>query len=311
MDERRSPFVLTIAIIIAIIAVSTASIFIKLAQQGAPSLTIAALRLIFASLFLSPIVIRNHRKELLSLTRNEFVMGILSGFFLALHFATWISSLEFTSVTSSVVLVSTGPLWVALLSPLFLRETLTKKIILGMFLALIGGSIVAISDACSFQSGLICPPLSTLLNTNSMQGNLLALTGAFTVTGYLLIGRRLRAKMSLIPYIFVVYSMAALVLLAIMLIAKQTPFGYSLPTYGWILLLAIIPQIIGHSTYNWALRFFPATVVAILTLGEPIGSAILAFLILKEAPGSLEIIGGLLILSGIYVALRNQRSESH
>jgi drug/metabolite transporter (DMT)-like permease len=311
MNERRSPIELTIAIIIAIISVSTASIFIKFAQKEAPSLVIAALRLIIASIIIAPFAIRNHKKELLSLTRNEFLMGLLSGFFLALHFATWISSLEYTSVTSSVVLVSTGPLWVAIFSPLFLRESLTKNIIWGMLLALIGGTIVAISDTCSWQTVLSCPSFSTLLNGKSMQGNLLALFGAFTVSGYLLIGRRLRSRMSLVPYIFVVYSMAAVVLFAIMLIAKQSPFGYPLPTYGWILLLAVIPQIIGHSTYNWALRFLPATLVAILTLGEPIGSAILAFFILYEKPGAIKIIGALLILTGIYVAARNRRSENH
>jgi len=125
------------------------------------------------------------------------------------------------------------------------------------------------------------------------------------VTGYLIIGRKLRAKMSLIPYIFVVYGMAAIGLIVLMLAAGQLPFGYAAKTYTWIFLLAAIPQLIGHSTYNWALRYLPATFVAVTTLGEPIGSAILAFFILNERPTIAIVIGGVLILLGIYFAARN------
>jgi drug/metabolite transporter (DMT)-like permease len=307
MVEHRTPIYLPFAIIIAIVSVSTASLFIKFAQQEAPSLAIAALRLTFASLLLAPYAMIRHKDELRALTRNELLLGLLSGFFLALHFAAWISSLEFTSIASSVVLVSTGPLWVALLSPIFLREPLTKKIFWGMALALIGGIIIAISDSCTWQTGLVCPSFSSMMQGKSMQGNFLALSGAFTVSGYLLIGRRLRAKMSLIPYIFVVYSMATLVLIALMLIAGQTPFGYPALTYVWLFLLALIPQIIGHSTYNWALRFLPATLVAVLTLGEPIGSTILAYFILQETPGIIKLSGALLILSGIFISSRSQK----
>jgi len=307
MNDHRSPLILPLAIIVAILSVSTASLFIKFAQQEAPSLVIAALRLTIASLLLAPISIIRHKEELLSLSRKELLLGFLAGFFLALHFATWISSLEYTSVASSVVLVSTGPLWVALLSPLILHESLPRKIFWGLLLAVSGGFLIALSDSCVWQSRLICETFLTLQNSQSMIGNILALTGAFSITGYLLIGRRLRTKISLIPYIFLVYSMAAFVLILFMLIARQSPFGFPLSTYGWIFMLALIPQIIGHSTYNWALRFMPATLVAILTLGEPIGSVSLAYFILHESPGLVKIIGGLFILSGIYLASRVQR----
>lgn len=311
MTEQRSPRILPYSILIAIVAVSTASLFIKFSQEEAPSLVIAAIRLTIASLLLAPIAFVRHRSELLGLTRSELLLGLLSGFFLAIHFATWISSLEYTSVASSVVLVSTGPLWVAILSPIFLHDTLSKKIFWGMLLALFGGSLIALSDSCTWLSGLVCPTFTTFLTGRSMQGNLLALSGGLAVSGYLLIGRRLRAKMSLIPYIFVVYSMASVILILLMLIARQTPFGYPAATYGWIFLLALIPQIIGHSTYNWALRFLSATLVAILTLGEPIGSAILAYLILNETPGGVKITGALMILLGIFLASRAQNKKVH
>lgn len=139
-----------------------------------------------------------------------------------------------------------------------------------------------------------------------MWGNFLALCGAWAVTGYLIIGRKLRAGMSLVPYIFLVYGMASIALIVIMLVSGNTPFGYAPKTYGWILLLAILPQLVGHSTYNWALKYLPAALVAVTTLGEPIGSAILAFFLLNETPAITTIIGGLFILTGIYLASRNK-----
>jgi drug/metabolite transporter (DMT)-like permease len=144
----------------------------------------------------------------------------------------------------------------------------------------------------------------------AMWGNFLALLGAWTVSGYLIVGRKLRAarthSISLIPYIFLVYGMAAIALIVVMLAAGQSPLGYPVRTYGWIFLLAAFPQLIGHSTYNWALRYLPAAFVAVTTLGEPIGSAILAFFLLKETPGPAVIGGGILILIGIYLASRGE-----
>ncbi|NOY98133.1 MAG: DMT family transporter [Chloroflexi bacterium] len=294
--------ILPFAIVIAILAVSTASIFIRFAQQDAPSLVIAAFRLTLASLLLAPTALTRHRAELRRLTRRELLLGLLSGIFLAIHFATWISSLEYTTVASSVVLVSTSPLWVALLAPIFLHEPLTRPIIIGMMLTLVGGTIIGLSDTCAWTNGLVCPSLADFVQGEAFFGNFLALAGAWAVAGYLMIGRRLRAKMSLVPYIFVVYGMAAAVLIVIMLASGQSPFGYRPMTYVWLLLLAVFPQLIGHSTYNWALRYLPAALVAVTTLGEPIGSTILAYFILQESPSLLKIVGGALILAGIYAA---------
>ena len=137
-----------------------------------------------------------------------------------------------------------------------------------------------------------------------MWGNFLALLGAWTVTGYLIIGRKLRTRMTLIPYIFMVYGMAAVVLIVMIFLSGNSPLGYAPKTYGWIFLLAALPQLIGHSTYNWALKYLPAALVAVITLGEPIGSAVLAFFILNEAPSLATLMGGALILTGIYLASR-------
>ncbi|MBN2117370.1 MAG: EamA family transporter [Anaerolineales bacterium] len=299
------------ALLTAILAVSTASIFIRFAQAEAPSLVIAALRLTFATLLLAPIAWTRYRLQLKSLKRSELTLGVAAGLFLAAHFATWISSLEYTTVASSVVFVSTGPLWVALLSPLLLNERLRRAAIIGLVIALLGGTMIGLSEACAWDNGLQCSDAVQALQGRAMWGNFLALIGAWTVSGYLIIGRKLRAarSVSLIPYIFLVYGIAAIALIVIMFAAGQSPLGYPLQTYGWIFLLAAFPQLIGHSTYNWALRYLPASLVAVTTLGEPIGSAILAFFLLKETPTVIVVSGGILILTGIYLASRSESRE--
>jgi drug/metabolite transporter (DMT)-like permease len=307
VTDTRARLFLPFAILIAILAVSTASIFIRFAQNdGVPSLVIAALRLTFATAILIPVALTQHRDEIKRFTRTEILLGVFSGIFLAVHFATWITSLEYTSVASSVVFVATGPLWVAMLSPMLLKEHLARTAVVGLILSIVGGAIIGLSDACIWAGSLSCPDLQDILQGRAMWGNFLALCGAWAVTGYLIIGRKLRAGMSLVPYIFLVYGMASIALILIMLVSGNTPFGYAPKTYGWILLLAILPQLVGHSTYNWALKYLPAALVAVTTLGEPIGSAILAFFLLNETPAITTIIGGLFILTGIYLASRNK-----
>jgi len=237
--DNRPPVSPALAIPIGILAVSTSSIFIRYAQaEGVSSLVIAAWRLSLAALILAPIALLRYRDELRTLDRRGLTLAVFSGIFLALHFATWITSLEYTSVASSVVLVSTAPLWVAILAPLTIREPVGRSVIIGMGLALIGGTIVGLSDSCSLDgfSSLQCPPLSEFVGGEAFLGDLLALAGALAGAGYLLIGRSLREKMSLIPYIFVVYGMAALVLVFVMFNAGESPIGYAPQTYLWFLL---------------------------------------------------------------------------
>jgi drug/metabolite transporter (DMT)-like permease len=307
---ERPHILLPMAILLAILAISTASIFIRFAQvEGMPSIVIATLRLTFATLLLTPLILTRHLDEIKRFTRTEILFGALSGFFLALHFATWISSLEYTSVASSAVFVSTGPLWVALLSPLLLNEKLGRVAALGLVLSFTGGIIIGVSDTCSWNNGVSCPQLEGLLQGRQLWGNFLALLGAWAVTGYLVIGRKVRAGMSLMPYIFLVYGMGAVILIIFMLAFGYSPFGYESKAYGWVFLLALVPQLIGHSTLNWALKHMPATFVAVSTLGEPIGSAILAILILNELPTQIGIWGGVLILVGItLVSIRQNQS---
>jgi drug/metabolite transporter (DMT)-like permease len=284
---------------------STASIFIRFAQAEAPSLVIAAYRLSLATLILLPILLTRHREDLAGMQRRDLALTLLSGLFLSLHFSTWISSLEFTSVASSVVLVQTAPLFVALLSPWILHEKIGMTVVFGLGLTLIGSLVIGASDLCMFAGGLQCPSFQELVQGPALKGDLLALAGALGASAYLILGRIVRRRTALMPYITLTYGTAALVLCALMLAGGQQPFGYSRSTYTWFILLALIPQLLAHSSYNWVLRYLPAAVVSLTLLGEPIGSTLLAYFLLNEVPTMLRLIGAAGILAGIaIVAIR-------
>jgi len=282
---------------IGILAVSSAAIIIFFARaEGVPAVAIAALRLTFASLALAPFVWTRARGEWRKLSRRDFALAMLGGIFLALHFAFWISSLDYTSVMSSVVFVSTNPIFVGLASVVLLRESLRRGTILGIVIAVIGGALIAVSDL--EQTG-----------TESLQGNLLALAGAVTVSGYLLIGRRLRKQLSLLAYIGLVYSTAAIVLLAMAIAMGANLLAYSITGYVWVALLAAGPQLVGHTSYNWALKYVSATFVTVTLLAEPIGATVLAIPILAQVPSPIKVVGGALILAGIYFAARAETQK--
>jgi drug/metabolite transporter (DMT)-like permease len=297
-------------LLIGILAVSTASLFIRFAQVEIPSLVIAAGRLLIATLVISPFAFRSWKGQPPVMCEKTWGLLILAGVFLGLHFATWITSLEFTSVASSVVLVTTAPLWVALLSPIFLKERITRWVIIGLVVALCGAVIVGIGGICGFLEGqLTCQGLNHLWSRNNLTGNLLALMGALLSGSYLMVGRSVRNKLSLPIYTAIVYGIASIVLILLVLLNRSQVGGYSPSSYIWIVALALIPQVVGHSAFNWALKYLSAAYVSIALLGEPIGSVILAALFLKETPGILEIIGGVLILSGIILATQRSMSK--
>ena len=307
-SEKISP---VIGLSFGILAVSTASIFIRFAQQGAPSLVVAAGRLVIATLLLAPLAIKRVFKESRNFDKKTWILLLLSGSFLALHFAAWITSLEYTSVASSVVLVSIAPLFVALFSPLFLKQKVSRGVMAGLMISLAGSMFVGLTGACQWAEGRItCAPFQSMLQGEAFIGDLLALAGALMAAGYLLIGSRVRSQFSLLSYIFIVYGIAGILLVIIVLCSGLDVTAYSGQTWMWILLLALIPQLIGHSTYNYFLKFIPASIVSIALLGEPIGSVVLAYVFLHEPPALLEIIGGILILAGIVIAARTRTQNN-
>jgi drug/metabolite transporter (DMT)-like permease len=280
-----------------VLIASTASIMIRLAQaEGVSSLAIAAGRLGFAALILAPIALLRVGGEIRSLRRPDLALGLASGAFLAVHFASWISSLEYTSVASSAALVSTNPLWVGLASLLIFRERLAWGTLLGIGLTLLGTVLIGLSDSGSSSF------------SNPLLGNALALLGAAASSAYLLIGRNLRGRLSLLAYIWLVYTTAAVVLLAWAALSGQQLFGYPPLAYLLLLGLAVGPQLLGHSAFNWALSSLSATFVAVSILGEPVGSALLALLLFNERFAPLQLLGFVVLLFGILVAAVGERT---
>ncbi|RCK73857.1 MAG: Permease of the drug/metabolite transporter (DMT) superfamily [Anaerolineae bacterium] len=308
--SSRPPFPPGVAFVFGILAVSSGSILARYALAYASPLVVSAYRLSIATLILLPVVLLRHRSQILALRGKALILTILAGIFLAFHFATWISSLMYTTVASSVVLVSTAPLWVALLAPLLLRESIRKGTVVGMLLALGGTILVGISESCRWEvGGLRCPAWGEFFGAQALWGDFLALVGGFLAACYLLLGRSLRAHQSLFTYIFSVYGVAALVLLGWVAVTELPLLSYPRPAFGWFLALAIVPQLLGHSTFNWALRYVPTALVSIALLGEPLGSTLLAYLFLNETPDGLQLIGGALILSGLVIASLYQKEN--
>ncbi|MCU0520439.1 MAG: DMT family transporter [Anaerolineae bacterium] len=283
---RVAPWVL---LAIGVLAVSTASTFIRLAQLEVTSLAVAAWRLTFASAMLVPFVTRSVRDSWRKLTRSDWGLLFVSGAVLAVHFHTWITSLGMTSVAASVVLVSTNPLFVVLLSRFLLKEPLHSGTITGILVAVAGSAIIGLED---FGAG-----------THQILGDVLAVSGALAVAIYLLIGRRLRPRLPLVAYILPVYGCAAIILMALALATRTPLVGYAPRNWLLLLLVALIPQGIGHSSFNWALRHVSPTIVSLAALAEPIGSTLLAWLVLGEAATLITLAGGVLILAGIALAV--------
>ena len=278
---------------LGILGVSTGSIFARLAD--APALVTAAYRLGLASVILVPLAAWKARDELRSLSFHDYKLAVLSGFFLALHFATWISSLDYTAIANSVVLVNTIPLWVGILNPLITRDRIQKTTVISIVVSVIGAGIIGYGD---FATG-----------GNALRGDLLAVAGAVCAAVYLLFGRNLRRKLSLLSYVAVCYGSAAVVLWTLVLILQLPITGFSGSTVACFWAMALFTQLVGHSTYNWALRWFSAGLIAVSLLGEPIGSTILAYFIFGEGLTWPKFVGGGLILSAIYISAKYEKGS--
>ena len=259
---------------------------------------IAAGRLTIAALIIAPFAMARAGPELRRLQRKDLLLCAASGLLLAVHFWTWIASLEYTSVANSTVLVTTNPVWVALLSAWLLREKPAKTQLMGVALTLVGTLLIFVAE--NSHSGPATAPLL---------GNSLALMGALAASGYLLIGRGLRSNLSLLSYVWLTYSFAALALIIAALASGETVNDVSFNAWLLIAALAIGPQLLGHTAWNWALRRLSATFVAVSILGEPIGSALLAWWLLDEGFVPLQLAGFVVLLGGILVAAKAESSD--
>lgn len=286
-NNSKSPYLL---IVVGILAVSTAAILIKSALPFASPIAVAFHRLFFSAIIAILIFSFTKTKEKLHFDPRLIGTLSLSGLLLALHFALWIWSLDLVSVNSSVIFVTTSPLWVGFLSPLVLKEKVPNRFYVGVLFAFMGGLLIAILGNNNGGS-------------NTLPGLLMALLSAWMVAGYLLVGRKVAKRMSTELYVSIVYSIAAVVLGFFLLIIEKGLPTYPPRIYLIFLLLALVPQTLGHTSMNKALTRLPAWIVSLALLFEPIGSSILAILFLKELPSAVEIAGGILILFGLGIAL--------
>jgi drug/metabolite transporter (DMT)-like permease len=303
VKPRLSPY---LVLVVGIFAVSVGSILARLAQaEGVPSLVIAAYRTLVAALILLPFMLTRHQDEVRQMSRSNWRMAILSGVALAIHFATWITSLSYTSVAASTVLVSTSPLWVALVAPFFLGEPFTRWLKIGMTLALIGTVVISLSTMVEMDNGrLLFNTAGLVTGQQPLLGNTLALIGGLAAAVYILIGRKLRISLSLTSYATLVYGTAAICLVLVVWLTGGSLVGYSPHVYLLFLALGILPQLLGHSSFNYALGYLPAAYVGVSIFAEPITASILALIIFGEQPGPLVVIGSVFVLVGVLISGR-------
>lgn len=275
-------------LIVGMASVGIASIIIKLCH--APPIVLATYRMSLSALILTPIFLI-FRKKKVNIEKNPEIFNFIPlGAILAIHFVLWITSLRYTTVLSSTVLVTTNPIFVPIIAYLIFKEKTKRLMIFAIIVSFIGSTLIAISGNAKGPGGNL--------------GNLLAISGAIAVSFYLVFGKRLRMKTDLLAYIFYVYSFSAIFLILTSIITGQKLFEYDKITYIYFILLAVFPQLLGHTIFNWALRFFSSSFIALSILGEPVFATIFALLILKEVPSTVEIFGGILVMTGIYIAAR-------
>ncbi|HEX2191509.1 MAG TPA: DMT family transporter [Longimicrobiaceae bacterium] len=277
-------------LLVSVLAISWGGPLVRL--SSAHAVAVSFWRLAFSVALVAVVLtVRGEWGALRRLSRGDLATAALAGVLLAGHFASWIASLALTSVAASVLLVSTAPVFVAVLSALFLRERPGRNQWLGIVLAVAGAAWIGWGD---FQGG--AAPL---------RGDLLALAGAVLVAGYYVIGRRLRARIDIWPFVGVVYGCAALTLLAALPLAGVPLGGYPAGDWAVFAALAVGPMLVGHTGQNWALRYLPAYVVNLSLLGEPVGATLIAWLLpgIAETPPPAALGGGGLILCGILLGM--------
>jgi drug/metabolite transporter (DMT)-like permease len=277
---------------IGVAAVAFSSILIRLAD--APALSIAFYRNAIAAAVVVPIAFARHRGELRSLSGRDWCVAVLAGAFLAVHFALWVPSLEYTSVAASTVLVTTQPVWVAVIGRA-VGERVSRRGLVGIAVSLLGAVVISGGDLG--------------LSRRAAFGDALALLGAIAAAAYFVSGRSVRPRLSLVSYVAIAYATCALLLAIVVIVAGQPFAGF--PAEAWLLfvLMALIPQFLGHTVFNYLLAEVDASVVAIAVTGEPVGATLLAMAFFGEVPTWTAFAGGVLILTGIYVTISAQAAR--
>ncbi len=272
-----------IPIIIGVISVSLSAIFVKLAQAEAG--VIAFYRMLFSVLIMAPLFLGKYTKELTKLSRRDWLFSSIAGIFLAFHFILWFESLNYTSVASSTVLVTLQPLFAFVGTYFFFKETLTMKTIMAGAIAIVGSILISWGD---FK-----------VSGTAFYGDILALIACALVTAYFLLGQDVRKRLSLMTYTMIVYVVSTITLFIYVLIKGESLAPQTSMDWLWFLLLALVPNFLGHTLFNWSIKYVSTNVVSIAILFEPVGAAILAWFIFKEYLIVTQIIGGVIVLTGI------------
>ncbi|WP_312699777.1 DMT family transporter [Sedimentibacter sp.] len=272
---------------------SLSSIIIRFSE--APALVISSYRMLFTCIMLLPLVIKN-RDEFAELNRKNLILCIISGIFLAFHYATWISSIKLTTIANSTILVSCSPIFVALANYFIIKEKLSKKMIVSIIVSLAGTIIIAL-ESTDASAG------------NMMLGNILAFLGAVFVAGYLVIGGIVRKSLGAGAYVFVVYAASAVALFIMCAFSGTTIYPYPPREFMLFTALALFCSILGHTLYNYMVKYVSSTLISVSTLSEPIFASLMALLIFKEIPSIYTLSGGIIIISGILTYLITQNNE--
>lgn len=279
---------------LSILALSWAAIFVRWTGE-VPSLIIAFYRMLWCSLLVAVVVLWQGSlpATVKALDRRNWLTTIAAGFFLALHFACWIGALQYTSVAGALVLYSIHPVLTLLLAPLVLREHAGRLAYVAVVITMIGVSLIAFTSGGEGESGLF--------------GNILGLGSALFMAFYLIVARKMRGEIALSPYLLLVYSSAAVLLLLMSMSLGYELIDYPAKSHLFMVLLALVPTGIGHSLLNWASRHIAAYKVNLSSLGETVIASVLAYFIFAEVPGFWFYPGALIILVGIVLAMREGR----
>ncbi len=280
-----------IPIFIGVISVSLSAIFVKLANAEAG--VIAFYRMLFSVLIMAPLFFWKYTNEVKQLKRRDWLFSSVAGIFLAFHFILWFESLNYTSVASSTVLVTLQPLFAFVGTYFFFKESITLKTILAGAIAIVGSILISWGD---FK-----------LSGTAFYGDMLALIACALVTAYFLFGQDVRKRLSLVTYTMLVYVVSTITLFIYVLIKGESFGPYPTMDWMWFILLAIVPNLLGHTLFNWSIKYVSTNVVSIAILFEPIGAAILAFFIFKEYLIATQIIGGFIVIVGILLFVVDEK----
>lgn len=272
-----------IPIAIGVVSVALSAIFVKLATADAG--VIAFYRMFFSVLLMLPVFLLKYRSEVFIFKKKDWIFSVIAGVFLAFHFIFWFESLNYTSVASSTVLVTLQPIFAFVGTYFFFKEKLSVKTILSALVAILGSFIIAWGD---FQ-----------VSGTALYGDLLALIGCALITGYLLFGQDVRKRISLITYTFIVYSISTVTLLVYVLAKGESLGPHPSADWFWFVMLAIIPNFLGHTLFNWSLKWVSTNVISIAILFEPVGASILAYYVFHETLSVSQITGGIVVIMGI------------